>query len=460
MKNSFQFVGAITLLASCSMVGPEYRAPDMAVSQRFVNGGSTPLQAAAQDRWWGGLNDPILNELAARGLGQNLDIRSAQARIAQARAALGRTGLASQVSGDLSARATRERDTAGQIDETGSGRADAAYVFDLFGGIRRGQQAAQASLQAAEYDAGTVRLAYLADLTDAYVNARYFQNAAWITRKSIASRRETLDLVSRQVSAGEATALDESQARALLRSAEAALPGYQAGFEANVFRIATLLAEPAGPIMARMTRGAGQPVPAAMPATGTPADLLRNRPDIRRAERELAAATARIGVAEAQLYPSLTLSGFITSGEDRAWAFGPALRLPVLNRGILTANRDVARAQAQEAEIAWRASVLRAVEEVQEAQSATRYWRRQVSAQRAAVQASEEVLDLSRRSYAAGEIVLNDVLDAERRALDARLALASGLRELARSWTRLQIATGRGWLDAAPAQAAQVASTE
>ncbi|SPH24247.1 Multidrug/solvent efflux pump outer membrane protein MepC [Defluviimonas aquaemixtae] len=460
MKRTMGLVVPVTLVASCAAVGPDYVRPQMSMSALFVNGGSSALRDAAVERWWTGLNDPLLNSLVDRGLSQNLDIRTAWTRIRQAEAALARTGIASQLSGDISGRAGRERDSAGNIDDANSISADAAYVFDLFGGVRRSTESARASLEAAHYDRGTVRLAYLADIADAYVNARYFQNAAWITRQAIQSRRAAFDLVSRQAAAGEATMLDEAQARALLRSAEAALPSLQANFEGNVFRIATLLAEPAGPIMQRMTQGSGQPVPQRLSKSGTPADLLRNRPDIRAAEREFAASTAAIGVAEAQLYPSLTLSGFISSGDDETWAFGPVLRVPVLNQGVLRANRDAAKARAAEADLNWRSTVLRAVEEVQEADSSTRYWRRQVGAQRSAAQANNEVRDLTKKSYEAAETVLTDVLDAERRSLDSQIALAGGLRDLATSWIRLQVATGRGWSDQPPPDDAMVAVAE
>lgn len=446
MKRTIAIV-APAALAACAMVGPDHVHPEMSLAPHFVAGSAGVLAQAPTERWWGGLGDPLLNELATRGLAQNLDIRAARERIRQAEAALRRSGPASQIRGDLTARAGREGDSDGTAEDANAVAADAAFVFDLFGAARRGREAARANLAAAGYEAGTVRLAYLADLADAYVDARYFQNAAWITRQAIQSRRETLALVIRKAEAGEATALDEAQAGALARSAEAALPALQAGFESSVFRIATLLAEPAAPILARMERGAGQPVPQKPAATGTPADLLRNRPDIRAAERDLAAATAAIGVAEAQLYPSLTLSGFVSAGDDESWAFGPSLRLPVLNRGVLAANRAEAVARAGEAELLWRASVLRAVEEVQAAESQTRHWRQQAGALRAAATANDRVRELTRRTYESGETELTDVLDAQRRAHDSQLALAGGVRELAKSWIRLQIATGRGWAD-------------
>jgi multidrug efflux system outer membrane protein len=450
MKRVVVAAGPALLIASCAAVGPDYVRPQMSLTAQFVSDDSVALTDAAVARWWTGLGDPLLDDLAGRGLAQNLDIHTARARIRQAEAALGRTGVPAQFDGGLAARAGREGDGNGTSDDMNSVLADAAYVFDLFGGVRRGREAALANLASARYDAGTVRLAYLADLADAYVDARYFQNAAWITRQAIQSRRETLELVTRQRAGGGATTLDEAQARALLRSAEAALPTLQGNFEASVFRIATLLAEPAGPILARMERGAGQPAPNRTSATGTPADLLRNRPDIRAAERDLAAATAAVGVAEAELYPSLRLSGFVGSGDDEDWSFGPTLRLPVLNQGVLAAQRNEAVARAAEAELLWRQEVLRAVEEVQAADSTTRYWRRQVSAQRAASESNDEVRALTRQTYEAGETVLTDVLDAERRSLDSRLVLMAGYRDLAKSWIQLQVATGRGWSDSAP----------
>lgn len=436
----------ILVVASCAAVGPDYAPPTMSLTSYFAGGTSSPLANAAVEPWWTGLNDPLLDELVARGLAQNLNIRGARERIRQAEAAVGRTGTASLLSGGLIAEGGRERNSAGDIEDRNALTASASFVFDLFGGARRGNEAARASLEAARFDEGTVRLAYLSDIVDAYISARYYQNSAWITRQAIQSRRATLDAVTRQLAAGEATSLDVAQAQALLRSAVAALAPLQANFEANVFRIATLLAEPAPPILARMDAGARQPVPRPGSSTGTPADLLRNRPDIRAAERDLAAATAAIGVAEAALYPSLTLSGFVTDGEDDTWSFGPSIVMPLLNRGVLTANRDEAAARAAEAELTWRSVVLAAVEEVQSARSYTSYWRRQVSAQQSAVVASEQVRTLAQRSFESGEILFSDVLDAERRALDSRMAVSAGLRDLATSWVRLQVATGRGWL--------------
>jgi outer membrane protein, multidrug efflux system len=175
-----------------------------------------------------------------------------------------------------------------------------------------------------------------------------------------------------------------------------------------------------------------------------PADLLRNRPDVQAAERRLAAAVAAVGVAEADLYPSLSLSGTVSAGDTATWSFGPALSLPIFNQGRLTAARDRAVAQAKEAELAWRSAIQSAVEDVQ-----TELSRLAANRQRAArltdvVTSTDRVLALSRETYRLGTTTLLDLLDAERSATAARLSLAQAYRDLATSFAGTQATVGRG----------------
>ncbi|WP_272007873.1 efflux transporter outer membrane subunit [Roseovarius sp. ZX-A-9] len=438
-------LGCAFALGGCSAVGPDYQSPSLPLQQHFVGGESTALARAAQEQWWRGLNDPMLNHLVGRGLSQNLDLLAGYERIRASQALLGRTGQNAQVSGNAAAQGSRfDNGINGSRNDSGLS-VNAAYVFDLFGGVRRGREQALANYEAAQYDVGTVRLAYLADIVDSYIRARYFQAAASITRNTIESRRRTVSLVNRRREAGEATALELAQARSLLSSAQATLPYLVASFESNVYHIATLLAEPAGPILVKMQSGASQPRPQWIGNAGVPADLLRNRPDVRYAERNFAAATAAIGVAEAQLYPALTLDGSITEGTLDTWRFGTALALPLLNRGILKASRNLAISQARQAQMAWRNAVLVAVEDVQSGLSLTKRWRVQMGSLDVAARESSRVLALSQQSYAGGAIILTDVLDSERDDASNQLAVAAGARDYALSWARLQVATGRGW---------------
>jgi multidrug efflux system outer membrane protein len=439
-------LSTVAVLQACSPVGPDYEAPRIELSQAFVNGSSQALRDAARTAWWTGFGDPVLNELVDIGLRQNLDIRAATERIRAARANIDRFGIPQQAEGGIAAEARRIETPGGTIVEQSGLTADAFFVLDMFGEFTRARQGAVANLEAVQFDAGTARLAYLAEIITAYNETRYFQAAASITRQSIGSRRQTLDLVQRRADAGEATSLELAQARSLLATAEAGLPILIGRYEENVFRIATLVAQPAELVKARMDSVRGQLRPRGGTPVGVPADILRNRPDVRAAERNFAAATASIGVTEAQLLPRLTIDGSITVGDNDSWGFGPSLILPLLNQPVLQANVRVAQSNARQAELVWRGAVLNAVEDTQSALALTRQWANQTAAFGRAVQASTEVLDLSRQSYDVGGTTLLDVIDAERLIFENRLDLANATRNWASSFVQLQVGTGKGWL--------------
>ena len=362
MKRLFVTLFCGTLVAGCERLGPEYQAPSMPLSASFVNASGTPLENAATLPWWERLQDPILTSLIQRGASQNLDVQTAIERTTAAEAALGRVGLNAQLSGGVDAAVTRQNF---DNDLSTHGSANASYVIDLFGEMDNRQTQAVANLEVAQANVGAVRLAYLADITTAYLQARYRQEAAAVTATTIRRRRQTLRLATQLRDAGDATELDVQRARSELATSEATLPAQTARFEASVFQIATLLAEPAQPILAKIEVAAFQPYPNGAAHVGQPANLLRNRPDVQIAEQNLIAAAAEIGIAEAQLMPSLSLGGTIVAGAGDGWSFGPRLNIPIFNRAALQADQDIAESKAREAELAWRATVLRAVEEVQ-----------------------------------------------------------------------------------------------
>lgn len=438
------------VLAACSPVGPDYVPPDIVLPAQFIGNSGTAFVRAADIAWWERLDQPVLNALVTRGAAQNLDVAFAIERIRAADAALGQTGLNGQVGGTITADITRSRFD-DQRDTRDGVVANASYVLDLFGGVRRGREQALATFDAAQLDAGTARLAYLSEITSAYIQARYFQNAASILRDTIQSRRKTLSLVSQLSDSGDATLIELQQARALLATAEAALPMQTANFEVNAFRIATLLAEPAAPILQQMSGGASQPRPSGITTVGVPADLLRNRPDVRAAERNLAAAVAAVGVSEAQLRPSVALLGTVGIGTGDGWSFGPTISIPVFNRGVLRANRGAAESQARAAELAWRNRVLIAMEDVQTALTLCRNWYRQMQAAQRAVEATGQLVRLTQQSYEQEALILDDVLDAQRQDSENRLALANATRNYTLAWMQVQVATGQGWrTDLAP----------
>lgn len=444
-RSLFVALTTTTLIASCTL-GPDYIEPRIELPSRFVNGQSHALAEASTTAWWTAFGDPALNQLVDIGLRQNLDVLAAVQRIETAREFASGTGIPAQIDGGGSLDSRRIKGPNGQITEPNTATADATFVFDMFGRYRREREGALANLEATQFDAGTVRLAYIAEVIDAYNQARFFREAAAITRQSIASRRKSLGFVQRKAESGEATALEQAQARSLLATAQAGAPILQGRYEQNVFRLATLVAQPADLVFQHMKPSRAQLRPRSGTPTGVPADILRNRPDVRSAERAFAAATARIGVAEAELYPSLNLEGAVTGGSVDTWSFGPSLVLPVLRRPVLLANRRAAISSAKEAELVWRNTVLQAVEETQSSLALMRQWGRQVSAYRRATSAASDVQRLSQESYEIGGSSLLDVIDAERLSFENRLALATAIRDWTSSYVRLEVSTGKGWL--------------
>jgi multidrug efflux system outer membrane protein len=433
------------LLAGCA-VGPDYQRPEVAMQARFVGGNAQAIGAVAHEAWWQSYNDAALSALVTRGLAQNLDVMAATEAIRQAQAELRATGINAAMDGSLTGRGTRAGgDAISGTSSSGSVDLGASFVIDLFGGIQRDRESAAASLVSAQAEAQTVRLAWLAELLAAYSDARFYQEALALTRASINAREETVDITQSQFDAGAATEYQLAEAKAVLSTARADLPEYAALFDANVFAIATLLNEPAGPIMDRMQKGAAQLRTPSGAQTGVPADLLRNRPDVRSAEADLAAAVADVGIAEAALYPALSLTGAIgrDSGAD-AWAFGPELTFPVFNQGVLRASRDAQISVAKQSEIAWRASVLQAVEDVQVAQSNLIRYRQRATLLRQAAQDYGQALSLAQENYRNGAITLLDLLETDRNAAAARISAAFAVNDAAQAWAALKIATGAG----------------
>lgn len=443
MKPFYLLMGL--LVAGCT-VGPDYQRPEISMETRFVGGTAETIGAVATEQWWLTYKDATLSRFVARGLAQNLDVISATEAIRQAQAELRQTGVNAALDGSLSGSATRSGgDGTSGTSTAGSGELSASLVIDLFGGLQREREAASASLTGARADAETVRLAWLAEFVAAYSNARFYQEALALTRTTVSARQETVEITQSQFQAGAATEYEVAEAQALLSTARASLPQYAALFDANVYSIATLLNEPAAPIMAEMQKGSPQLRTPGGANTGVPADLLRNRPDVRSAEADLAAAVAEVGVAEAALYPSLSLAGTVGRSESaNAWSFGPQLTLPVFNQGLLKARRDAQVSVARQAEIAWRASVLEAVEDVQVAQSNVSRYRQQAALLRRAANDYGRALTLAQENYRKGAITLLDLLETDRNTNSARITAASAVNDAAQAWAMLKIATGAG----------------
>ena len=457
---SIRVVAPLTmLLLSGCVVGPDHKAPEIALPGKFAEAGKTSNGDVSQVAWWTAFNDSRLNGYVNQGIGQNLDILQALERITSAEANVTVAGAGALPSLDLSAASTTTgtRTNPGSFSRTTvtAGTADASWFLDLFGLYRRSKESALASLDAAYASEDVARLSFLSQIAAAYIDVRYYQERIAIARRNLDSRRETLSLTKLQLDAGAASRLDVVQSEGLVNSTIAEIPGLETSFRGAAHRVATLLAMPASSLVPELQKGARQPVARFSTKAGVPADLIRNRPDIRAAERQLASAVAEIGVAEAQLYPAITLGGSIsprynalTPGLDSralTWSFGPQLSLPIFDGGRLRGNVKIAESSARGQYLAWKQTVLNAVEEVENALAAVARDSRTVSALQATVKSYEEALQLGTASYRDGASSLLDVLDAQREVSTAQSNLAAAVRQMAQDYVSLNVAIGGGY---------------
>jgi multidrug efflux system outer membrane protein len=452
----------VLLLSGC-VVGPDHTPPEIALPGKFAEARAASNGDVSQIAWWNAFNDSRLNGYVQQGLNQNLSVLQALERINQAQASVVSAGAGSLPSLDLGASAERSgtKDIGGPISPTSAspqtsagGNLNASWFLDLFGLYRRSKESALANLDTAYANVDVARLTLLSQVASSYIDVRYFQERIAIARQNLESRRETLNLTKLQLEAGAASRLDVVQSEGLVNSTLAELPGLETQFRTAAHRIATLLGMPASSLVPELQKGARQPVARFNVRAGVPADLIRNRPDIRAAERQLAAAVADIGVAEAQLYPAITLGGSITpsytkiaAGESGVlgWSFGPGLSLPIFDGGALRANLSASESAAREQYLVWKQTVLGAVEEVENALAAVARDRRTVDALQATVKSYQEALQLATASYRDGASSLLDVLDAQRQVSTAQANLAQAVQQVAQDFVSLNVAIGGGY---------------
>ncbi|PDT08537.1 efflux transporter outer membrane subunit [Rhizobium sp. M1] len=449
------------LLAGC-VSGPDHVPPQMPLPAKFEEGGSKSNGNVVTAEWWTAYRDKRLDGLVTHGLRENLDVLQALESINSASANVtvaGAGGLPSLTVGashTLSGETGRLRTSVGTTNTSG-GEASLSWLLDFFGQYRRSRESAIASLGAAYATADNAKLTFLKDLIESYIDARYYQERIALSQASLKSRQQTYELTQLQLKAGAASRLDVVQAEGLVQSTKSEIPGLQQSFTESAHHIATLIGMPASALMGELQKSAGQPVFRGDIRAGIPADLIRNRPDIRKAERELAAAVADIGAAEAQLYPSITLSGSISpswvkasgasGGSLTSWSFGPSLNLPIFDGGTLRANVEIEKSDARTQYLAWKAAVLNGVEEVENALTAVRRDTQTLEPLRRQVQTAQESLALSTTSYKDGASSLLDVLDAQRSVSDAEASLAATVQQVAKDYVDLYVAIGAGYLE-------------
>ncbi|GLU29898.1 efflux transporter outer membrane subunit [Brucella sp. NBRC 12950] len=454
-------LSSVLLVAGC-VVGPDYEQPRLTLPTHWGSKEEQKLAKPPQlSQWWLQLHDPLLNKLVAEAVDSNLDIALAKAKIREARAAYQQQTGVLLPSLDSSTSVTRTRSTASAGSSDPSvytqyqGGFDASWELDLFGGNRRGLEAAKYREQAAEEQLRDTLVTLIGDVASNYAQAREYQALLVLARRSAASQGETAQLTRKQLEAGAATSVDDAKAHAQAMSTEADIPTYQISYAQNVHRLSILLGQPPAALEERLKTAGAIPLPNISVSTGIPANVLVNRPDVRLAERQLAQYTAKIGQAEANRYPSISLTGNIATSalnmsdlgkkSTIGWSFGPTLTVPIFQGGQLRAAVEVANAQRDQYYVSYQAAVLKAMEDVENSIVLLSQTRMRYAKLTSSTASYRKAAKLSRTLNEAGEVDFFDVLDADRSLYTAERALIQSRADIAIYFIALNKALGGGW---------------
>ncbi|GAL99735.1 efflux transporter outer membrane subunit [Sphingomonas parapaucimobilis] len=487
MRKQFSLI-PLLLLGACT-VGPNYAGPPKAIGSAatppagFVRADNTlATTTPAVADWWTTLNDPMLTWLEERALESNPNVAVAQARLKQARSAL-RLERANQApnanasatylhanlpelnlgSGNAEQGGANGGASGGSASGSGGGTNvdffnlgfDASWEIDLFGGRRRTVEAARASAEAAEANVADAQVSLSADVAQAYVGLRDAQQRLILAREASKMQRDTLNLTLQRFNNGTASQLEVERLRNQVESTDAQILPLSSSVETYLNALAILIGEAPGTLDQRLSQAGQVPLPPAQVAVGDPTALLQRRPDIRAAERNLAAQTARIGVAEAAKFPRLNLMGIIGIGGtsldsltdlDNVVTLGaPMLQWNVLNFGRANARVGQAEGARDEAEARYRGAVLSALRDAEDSLSRFRARRNTVATLARAKASADRSAVLMQQRYRAGAATLIDTLDAERQRVAAQQSLSQAVAGLTNDYVALQKALGLGW---------------
>lgn len=502
------FAGLAMLLAAGCAVGPNYQPPEVQVPAGWSETRPADLAtqpAAALTQWWHTLNDPLLDSLIQRAAAGNLDLRQAQARVREARAL--RQGATSELFPVFEQKGgyTRARQSSNSREvrrnfmggllgslvpglnfDPGLGGSpasisisrnqngltsgspgvaveqdlyqlgfDASWEVDVFGAVRRSIEASRADVAAAEEARRDVLVSVMAEVAWNYLEVRVFQKRLQVARANIAFQQDALDLTRSRFDAGLINELDVVQAQAQLSTTQSQVPLLESGLRQAAYRLAVLLGQHPGALWSELEEERAIPrTPPDLPEA-LPSDLLRRRPDIRRAERELAAATARIGVATADLFPRFSLNGSFAwesadsnrlfEKDSRAWSIGPGIRWRLLDGGAVLSNIEIQNAREEQAVIAYERTVLNSLEETENAMVAYARERMRYRTLRTAVDANRRAVEMANTLYSRGVADFLRVLESQRSLYLVEDQLIQSERAVVANLIALYKALGGGW---------------
>ena len=457
------------LLGGCAAVGPNYvasppTAPPSwqgAAAARVAVVRATPAELA---HWWRRLDDPPLSRLVEQALQSSLELRSAQAKLREARARRALAGASRfptvTSSGGVNITKGSSETGTGKTRELYSAGLDASWEPDIFGSVRRSEEAAQADLEATAANLYATQVSLVAEVALNYVDLRAYQQRLAIAQANVASQAETLQLAQWRAQAGLVSTLDVEQARANLAQTRAQLPNLETDRTEAERRLDILLSQPPGALTGRLADSTGIPRVPTQVMVSIPADTLRQRPDVQAAERKLAAETARIGVAEAARYPSFKLSGSLSlealslgglAGADAlARGISTSIAAPIFDTGRIRQQIDIQTAVQEQALLAYQSTVLKALTEVENALTALAHTRERQRNLNEALHAARSATTLAQQRYSSGLIDFQTVLDTERSVLNLEDNLTLSQAEQVSALIQLYKALGGGWAVATP----------
>lgn len=465
---------AAVLLSGC-MVGPDYVRPELPLPARFAASADGQPQVAVARGWWKLFNDDTLNALVDRALTDNSDVQRAVARIEQADAVLREVGAALFPDVGVGAAASRSR-ISGVATPIPAGAPlyrnnfqtsiSTSFEIDFWGKLRRASEAARAQALGTRYAKDTVELTLVSQLVGSYLNLRALDAQLALSRDTLATRRDNATILRTRVERGLTNDLELQQALGAVAAIEAQIADLRRSRAIAENQLGLL----SGQLDLAIAPGDLRTLPLPLqPPAGLPSSLLDARPDIRQAEADLAAASAQIGVAKAALYPSISLTGNygsqsrelsdLFSGPANIWSLGVGLDLPLFDAGRRSARVDQASAQQKQALASYVSAVRSAFTDVRDALVAGEQYAQSVVALQAQFDAAARSLELAQKRYDAGYSRYLEVLDAQRSANDASLALVRARQSQLAEVVNLYVALGGGWAEATVEQGEAAAAT-
>jgi outer membrane protein, multidrug efflux system len=459
-------IASVGLLAGCA-VGPNYHRPETPVDAHFANGAEPGLvEGEPIERYWTLFQDPLLSQLVEDSIAHNRDLQAATANLQAARAARRLAGFDQYPTIDLAGGYSKNLDSAAEIPipgltpqerrfDTAEGGFDGLWELDLFGRVRRNVEAARADVAASEATLRDARVSVIAEVARDYFVLRGLQDQLTLTRRNADNQSSSMKLTQTRLEAGRGNELDTSRAEAEWQTTLASIPTLEASIGTTLYRLSVLTGRAPTALTVQLSPEAAMPELPAFNAVGTPERLLRHRPDIRVAERRLAASTARVGVAMGDLFPKVTLTGQVgywapTFGEfgqsqARFYSVGPSISWAAFDMGRVLARIGEARAETDAAVAQYQSAVLGALEDTEGAMITYGRAQSRRDALKLAAAASDKAADLARKRFEGGLIDFLEVLDAERTALSAELLLSQSRTDAATSLIAVYKALGAGW---------------